>query len=258
MNSPLPSTIAAGDRVQAVAVPVLPVPDLPAPTARTPNWTEYVGVAAFFAICFALSFKVVQAVQLGNWGVVAINAVLGFIAADFISGLVHWSFDTWGTARTPLVGKTFILPFRIHHSDPLDITRHGFVATNGHNCLSAVPVLLGAWFLPMHHGWGAGLLTFLMVTSLGVFGTNQFHKWAHQEKVGPLVAFLQRCHLILNPRHHDIHHTYPFQHHYSITTGWMNPILRATRFYRALEWAISRLTGAVPRKDDLVQISPPR
>src|SRR5687767_1344995 len=98
MTPELPQTIAAGDRVQAVALPA----DLPAPTARAPNWTEYVGVAAFFALCFALCFKVVQAIQLGNWAAVAINAVLGFIAADFISGLVHWSFDTWGTTRTPV------------------------------------------------------------------------------------------------------------------------------------------------------------
>jgi ubiquitin-conjugating enzyme E2 variant len=247
-------TIAAGDRVQAVALPT----ELPAPTvARTPNWTEYVGVAAFFALCFALSFKLFQALQLGSWRVVVINAALGFVAADFVSGLVHWAFDTWGTSRTPVLGKTFIVPFRVHHSDPADITRHGFVATNGHNCLAAVPALFGAMFLPMSQDWGAGLLTFLMALSLGTFGTNQFHKWAHQEKVGPVVGFLQRYHLVLNPRHHDIHHTYPFLHHYCITTGWLNPLLRATRFFRALEWVISRLTGAVPRKDDLDQATVP-
>lgn len=218
---------------------------------RTPNWTEYVGVAAFFALLIALSVKVVEAIRLGSWVWVAVSAVGGFIAADFISGLVHWMFDTWGSPETPVVGKTFIVPFRVHHSDPEDITRHGFIATNGHNCLATVPVLLGTLFLDMHSGWSAGMLAFLMAASLGTFGTNQFHKWAHQEDVGPVVAFLQKYHLVLNPRHHDVHHARPYDQHYCITTGWLNPLLRTIRFYRAAEWAITRLTGVEPRKDDL-------
>ena len=224
---------------------------VPTPQARDPGWTEYAGVAAFFALCIVLSAKVVEAVRLGSWVWVAVAAVTGFIFADFVSGLVHWTFDTWGSSDTPVVGKTFIVPFRIHHSDPLDITRHGFIATNGHNCLAAVPVLAGALLLDMSTGWGAGLLTFLMATSLGTFGTNQFHKWAHQDDVGPVVAFLQRHHVVLNPRHHDIHHTRPYDQHYCITTGWMNPLLRSIRFFRAVEWTITRLSGVQARKDDL-------
>ncbi|HEY8207188.1 MAG TPA: fatty acid desaturase family protein [Myxococcaceae bacterium] len=218
---------------------------------RIPNWTEYAGVAAFFALCIALSTKVVEAIRLGSWVWVVMAAAAGFVAADFLSGLVHWLFDTWGTPATPVVGKTFIVPFRVHHSDPLDITRHGFIATNGHNCLASVPVLFGALFLDMHAGWGAGLLSFLMAISLGTFGTNQFHKWAHQKDVGPVVAFLQRHHLVLNPQHHDRHHTRPYDQHYCITTGWLNPVLRAVRFFRVVEWGITKVTGVEPRKDDL-------
>jgi len=224
---------------------------LATPQARTPNWTEYVGVAAFFALCLVLGAKVVEAVRLGSGVWVALAAAGGFVAADFISGVVHWTFDTWGAPSTPVVGKTFIVPFRIHHSDPVDITRHGFIATNGHNCLATVPLLFGSLFLDMGSGWGAGLLTFLMAASLGTFGTNQFHKWAHQEEVGPVVAFLQRHHLVLNPRHHGVHHAHPYDQHYCITTGWMNPLLRAIRFFRLAEWAITRVTGVQPRKDDL-------
>ena len=60
-----------------------------------------------------------------------LSVVIGFVMAqlvvDFISGLMHWACDTWGTFYTPLVGKTLIRSFRMHHVDPQDITKHGFI-----------------------------------------------------------------------------------------------------------------------------------
>jgi plasmanylethanolamine desaturase len=125
------------------------------------------------------------------------------------------------------------------------------VATNGHNCLATLPVLAGGRLLPA--GWSGTALTlaFLLALCLGVFATNQFHKWAHEDAPGPVVAWLQRHHLVLNPAHHEVHHTAPFSGHYCITTGWLNAPLDALRFFRGMEWLIVRLTRAQPRRDDL-------
>jgi plasmanylethanolamine desaturase len=225
--------------------------EIAVPPVRPPVLTEYLGVLAFFGLVAALLFKEWQAVGAGYALLVVGTAMAGFVFADFTSGFVHWMFDTWGSAQTPLLGTTFIVPFRIHHSDPLDITRHGFIATNGHNCLVTVPALGACLLLSMESAWSVATLSFFLAAALGTFGTNQFHKWAHEKNGSAVVRFLQKHSLILNPQHHDIHHTWPFNRHYCITTGWLNPLLSGVRFFRALEWMITRVTGVTPRRDDL-------
>src|SRR2546428_12015849 len=59
--------------------------------------------------------------------------MVGFIAADFGSGFVHWMADTWGTAGWPVIGKALIRPFREHHDDEQTVTRPDYIAKNGTN-----------------------------------------------------------------------------------------------------------------------------
>lgn len=220
------------------------------PMGRRAHLIEVLGVVGFFALCSLLLLRAIQVSQVGPAPLLAV-ALVGYVLADLFSGLVHWGFDTWGSPDTPLVGRNFIHHFRVHHDDPKDITRHGFIATNGNNCLATLPVLLLALVLPAHWSSTAPLIIFILSLSLGVFATNQFHKWAHQDQVHSLVGWLQRMHLILPPAHHDVHHRYPYLGHYCITTGWLNGMLDKVGFFRRLERLISRLTGAVPRQSDL-------
>ena len=73
---------------------------------------------------------------------IAIAALVGYLVSDFLSGFVHWAGDTIGDETTPVFGPNFVQPFRYHHVDPEDITRHDFIETNGNNCIVGAPVLM--------------------------------------------------------------------------------------------------------------------
>jgi len=214
-------------------------------------------VAAFFAAGGFLFYRLVQGGAALGWGWVVLTAAIGYVASDLTSGLVHWGFDTWGARDTPVLGANFIVPFRLHHDDPKDITRHGFVATNGHNCFVSLFVMVPAMLLPGAWTVTPAVQAFILFLCLGVFATNQFHKWAHEDEPSAFVKTLQRLHLVLGVEHHEVHHTFPYHRHYCITTGWLNGLLDGIRFFRGLEWLITRVTGAQPRADDLGHTPPP-
>lgn len=212
---------------------------------------EILSIAAFLALCLWLIVRMGSATHGARWWLLGAAALGGYVLADFVSGLVHWGFDTWGSIYTPVLGKNFIRPFREHHFDEKAITRHDFVETNGNNCLVALPVLTACTFVPVDGSLGLAAVAVLTFMCLGVFGTNQFHKWAHMDNPPRLVGWLQRWHLVLPPAHHDTHHRAPYDNYYCITTGWLNSSLRFIGFFRHLERVITAVTGRKPRVDDL-------
>lgn len=183
--------------------------------------------------------------------------IFGVAMADFISGFIHWTADTWGSVELPYIGKAFIRPFREHHVDPTAMTRHDFFETNGDNFLGITPA--AAYCVYKFYNLSAEVLAEhyrmdLSLYSLSIFlvWTNQIHKWSHVYFGLPKwVEFLQACHLILPRKHHRIHHVMPHETYFCITTGWLNWPLEKLRFWVFLEWAIESLTGVPPRRDDM-------
>jgi ubiquitin-conjugating enzyme E2 variant len=201
---------------------------------------EIAAIVLFGVLAGYLCIRLATATGPSQGWIVGLAALAGYVAADLVSGLVHWAFDTWGSPDTPVLGRYFIGPFREHHRDPLSITRHGFIETNGNSCVAAAPILGIACLIPLGTGLGVFATTCLLVMSLGLFATNQFHKWAHLDDPGRIVVALQRWHLILPSEHHRVHHAAPHETNYCITTGWMNHILGA-RFFRRAERVVGGL-----------------
>ena len=209
---------------------------------------EYTAIVAFVATFAVAVARIVPEIDSTAWLFASVLA--GYLAADFGTGFVHWFGDTVGSPQWPLVGKEWIGPFRAHHVDPKDITRHGVAELNGTNAMFAYPALaLATYYAP----GSPYLCTAVASAMFFALVTNQLHQWAHADSPPRLVRALQRARLILSPEHHQIHHTYPHTDAYCITTGWMNPILDKLRFFRALEkllvWIKPTLISAERRRD---------
>jgi ubiquitin-conjugating enzyme E2 variant len=211
---------------------------------------EIASIIGFIGLEAGLVWRLWGNAHTGSW--LLLSAVLlGYLAADFVSGFVHWMGDTWGSTDMPVLGKAFIRPFREHHVDEKAITRHDFVETNGNNCLISLPAAVLAVALPHSSPGQVFVSACLGAMIFWVMATNQFHKWSHLDEPPALIGFLQRVHLVLPPAHHQIHHTAPFNKYYCITVGWMNKPLLMIGFFPALERLITWATGALARRDDI-------
>lgn len=186
----------------------------------------------------SLYFSLSQLHELELLWLALLAIPLSLVLGDLVSGLVHWTADTYFSEETPIIGQSLVKPFRLHHLYPRDICTHDLVTTVGNVCIIAVPVLAVCisllWFYE-DSSWLAFSILCIALMSLATVLTNQFHKWAHQESPSRLVRLLQHTRLVLDPAHHQIHHTKPFNMHYCITNGWLNPLLNKIQFFRSFE-----------------------
>lgn len=166
---------------------------------------------------------------------------LAWIVADLLSGIVHWTADTWGTEDTPVIGSRFIRPFRVHHLNAEDILARPFFRLNGDVALGVLPIL-GAAFLV-----SGGVRFFLVALAASILPTNQIHQWAHRPVAPRYARALQRVGLILGPAEHRLHHTSPHRSHFCITTGWCNAFLERTRILTRVEERIRPVTRSSAR-----------
>jgi TMEM189-like protein len=210
-------------------------------------------IASIVAYCCAMAWLVSRLLPFlreSPW-LMASGFMFGFVLADFVSGVVHWLADTWGSPDVPFIGQALIRPFREHHVDQKEITRHDFIETNGNNCFISIgPAVCGA-LVPLTGAFNVFIATAIFSVTLWVLFTNQFHKWAHLDEPPRWIALLQRLNLVLPRDHHAVHHSAPYAKYYCITVGWLNEPLHRLRFFQTLEWIITAVTGVVPREDDI-------
>ena len=230
-----------------------PAHDPVGPLTRT---VEVLSLAAAAVLLTASGARLVTSVDVTWWiPLVVVTIVAAGLAADLLSGLVHWAADTWGRETLPVLGRRFLRPFRVHHINPGDFLRRDFIDCNGDVAMLVVPMLAAGFWIPL--GTPGSDLAGVFLTSFAAWmlPTNQVHQWAHMPDPPRLVAWLQQRGVILSREAHREHHASPYVVNYCIATGWCNRWLTTCQAFPRLERAISRLTGMLPRADEEAFVS---
>ena len=98
------------------------------------------------------------------------TVIASWIAADFGSGVFHWSVDNYGNGRTPVMGN-IIAAFQGHHSAPWTITYRGFCNNVWKLCIPfGVPTVAAITFVA---GPENPMGEFMMLGLYSLFFTHQ-------------------------------------------------------------------------------------
>ena len=230
--------------------------------AGNPSWPQHDEIGRFTRAVEAASIVLAWTLVAGHLGRFAtmpglarwwlpVAVLAAAVAADLMSGIVHWIADTWGSETMPVLGRRLLRPFRVHHVNPGDFLRRDFIDTNGDVATLIIPILASAFLIPTAAQPGRAAAVFVAAFGACALPTNQVHQWAHRERPPFAVGWLQRCGLLLSREQHQLHHAAPFAMNYCITNGWCNRALTAAGFFPRLERLVSRLTGVEPRGEDL-------
>lgn len=182
--------------------------------------------------------------MLARW---ILRLFLIVVIADLIVGFVHWLEDRYGKETWPLIGPAIIAPNLLHHAQPRAFLVNSWWRSADLQLLAAALICAVAY--------GLGVLRWELVAILVlVVNANEVHKWTHRTKAenGWFITWLQDWRLIQGRKQHARHHGGNRDSHYCTLTEFVNPALERIRFWRVLEWIITRFTGVEPRIDPVV------
>lgn len=196
---------------------------------RSQRLLEYASVAAFVMLSSWSFGRLIQASDHYLGFIVLPAAVSAWLIVDLLSGLLHFALDTFGSVHTPIIGNTFIRPFREHHVNPEDMTQHDFFELNGASCFACLPILGFSVTIDSSNYTTIFFQALLLFIALSAFVTNECHKWAHTNAAltPAYIRWAQNHLLVLPPEHHALHHAKPFNSHFCMTNGWLNKPLNA-------------------------------
>lgn len=160
------------------------------------------------------------------------------LAIDFLSGFVHWFFDTQVKPGPTRLGRIAV-DFLDHHLRPRRTVDVGLYVSAFRPAVMVTLPLLSLIMLVSMPSLLTAMLFWIAVLAMWV---PQTHKLAHMPGAGGPARLLQSLHIMLRPRAHARHHADNAES-FCVFTGWLNPVLDRTRFWRGLEWVFRWVRG---------------
>jgi len=169
---------------------------------------------------------------------IIIKIIIAIIAADFLTGLVHWWEDAYGNPNWKFLGKSVIQPNLLHHQKPREFLKSSYFELVFFSVLVGIVLLGISYFIGILNPYTAFAI---ILSTQG----NQIHAFSHQSdrENGPIICFLQGIGLLQSRRHHGQHHRAPYACHYCAVTNYLNPILDRIAFWAGLEYLVLKLSG---------------
>lgn len=153
--------------------------------------------------------------------------LLGWIIADFLSGIIHWIEDEFITSSTPLIGKSIGAANELHHQEPTEFLSSTFVERNWTTWAAVIPIAL-IWLFIAGPSW------VLLGAFVGGSLANETHAWTHRTERPPLIRALQASGIFQSAPAHSRHHRGSMNSDYCTLTGWLNPWLELIGFWQRL------------------------
>jgi ubiquitin-conjugating enzyme E2 variant len=173
------------------------------------------------------------------------EAALVLLFTDFVSGLVHWAEDTFGSVDTPVVGRWIVGPNVLHHLDGAAFLTKSWLASSWDLLAVAAALVAAAWWAG-HLDWHVWLFALLGANA------NQLHKWNHggRSRRPMAIRWLQGLRILQTAAGHAAHHKGDKNTAYCVITPYLNPLLDRLGVWRGLEGVLARRRWA-PRRLDL-------
>jgi ubiquitin-conjugating enzyme E2 variant len=183
---------------------------------------------------------------------ILLQIFFGFILADFITGFVHWTEDTYLDYNTniPFLNK-LSKDNELHHYFPRTIVGKSYLE----NISSTAPILI-VFYLILFTFFSKSLSRYpFFYVSFFIFGllSNIIHKWSHMREceLPKIIIFLQDIGIFCSHKIHKKHHSENNGTNYCVIFSYSNYILDNIGFWRIVENIVYYTTGVKPNRKGL-------
>ena len=177
---------------------------------------------------------------------IIIHLIIGFLLADFLTGIFHWFEDTYldYCLSFPIFGD-IAKDNEMHHYFPRSILAYSYLENIYITFAGTLAILILLYSfnksILYKYKYIIGSFSFFSINS------NFIHRLSHMRECenNVIIKSLQKYGLLCSHQHHKMHHT-QIHEKYCVITEYSNFVLDNIHFWRGFEYIIYCITGIQP------------